>query len=187
MGDFAMLYMSYINTFYDLTLTDFSHYFLHYSRWPCCPTVLTSQSKWRVTKSSHRPFLYRALQVSLVVQVRKVVCIQQGDHLSSQRSLAKMFYPASEVATLKWPCLLCLTFLCYRVFYWLVPVWTVLGDPGPEGPPGMLGPPGPPGPRGLMGPIGPTPDLSHMKQGPRGPVVSWCIPHVHFFYHRGVF
>lgn len=48
----------------------------------------------------------------------------------------------------------------------------MLGDPGPEGPPGMLGPPGPPGPRGLMGPIGPTPDLSHMKRGPRGPVVS---------------
>ncbi|KAM4634278.1 collagen and calcium-binding EGF domain-containing protein 1 isoform 2-T2 [Polymixia lowei] len=47
------------------------------------------------------------------------------------------------------------------------------GDPGPEGPPGyagVLGPPGLPGPRGLMGPIGPTPDLSHIKQGRRGPV-----------------
>uniref|UniRef100_A0A8C7IDQ5 Collagen and calcium binding EGF domains 1 n=1 Tax=Oncorhynchus kisutch TaxID=8019 RepID=A0A8C7IDQ5_ONCKI len=34
------------------------------------------------------------------------------------------------------------------------------------------GPPGPPGPRGLMGPVGPSPDLSFMKQGRRGPMVS---------------
>lgn len=40
------------------------------------------------------------------------------------------------------------------------------------GPQGLMGPPGPPGPRGLMGPIGPTPDLFHIKRGPRGPVVS---------------
>uniref|UniRef100_A0AAY4C632 EGF-like domain-containing protein n=1 Tax=Denticeps clupeoides TaxID=299321 RepID=A0AAY4C632_9TELE len=57
------------------------------------------------------------------------------------------------------------------------------GPPGPPGPPGSLGPkgspgspgmmgsPGPPGPRGLMGPIGPSPDLSHIKQGRRGPMV----------------
>ncbi|XP_056875700.1 collagen and calcium-binding EGF domain-containing protein 1 isoform X2 [Takifugu flavidus] len=44
------------------------------------------------------------------------------------------------------------------------------GGPGPEGPPGLKGPPGPAGPRGLMGPSGPTPDLFHMKRGPRGPV-----------------
>ncbi|XP_030623811.1 collagen and calcium-binding EGF domain-containing protein 1 [Chanos chanos] len=47
------------------------------------------------------------------------------------------------------------------------------GVPGPKGspgPPGMIGPPGQPGPRGLMGPMGPSPDLSHIKQGRRGPV-----------------
>lgn len=48
----------------------------------------------------------------------------------------------------------------------------VLGAPGPEGPPGLKGSLGPPGPRGLMGPTGPTPDLFHIKRGPRGPVVS---------------
>lgn len=60
----------------------------------------------------------------------------------------------------------------------------MLGEPGPEGPPGLLGPPGPPGPRGNMGPIGPTPDLSHVKRGPRGAVVSPNIIHAlhgHFF------
>lgn len=50
----------------------------------------------------------------------------------------------------------------------------MLGGPGPEGPPGLKGPPGLPGPRGLMGPSGPTPDLFHIKRGPRGPVVSPC-------------
>ncbi|XP_076027902.1 collagen and calcium-binding EGF domain-containing protein 1 isoform X2 [Genypterus blacodes] len=44
------------------------------------------------------------------------------------------------------------------------------GDPGPEGPPGLPGPVGAPGPRGLMGPIGPSPDLSHIKRGPRGSI-----------------
>ncbi|KAG8504554.1 Collagen and calcium-binding EGF domain-containing protein 1 [Galemys pyrenaicus] len=49
------------------------------------------------------------------------------------------------------------------------------GSPGPKGSPGfpgMPGPPGQPGPRGSMGPMGPSPDLSHIKQGRRGPVVS---------------
>ncbi|XP_077916361.1 collagen and calcium-binding EGF domain-containing protein 1 isoform X2 [Halichoerus grypus] len=47
------------------------------------------------------------------------------------------------------------------------------GSPGPKGSPGfpgMPGPPGQPGPRGSMGPMGPSPDLSHIKQGRRGPV-----------------
>ncbi|XP_035245830.1 collagen and calcium-binding EGF domain-containing protein 1 [Anguilla anguilla] len=47
------------------------------------------------------------------------------------------------------------------------------GMPGPKGSPGhagLMGPPGLPGPRGLMGPMGPSPDLSHIKQGRRGPV-----------------
>ncbi|KAK3523688.1 hypothetical protein QTP70_008612 [Hemibagrus guttatus] len=47
------------------------------------------------------------------------------------------------------------------------------GVPGPKGSPGPLGQagaPGLPGPRGPMGPMGPSPDLSHIKQGRRGPV-----------------
>ncbi|XP_071989434.1 collagen and calcium-binding EGF domain-containing protein 1 [Engystomops pustulosus] len=47
------------------------------------------------------------------------------------------------------------------------------GLPGPKGgsgQPGLPGPPGPPGPRGFMGPMGPSPELSHIKQGRRGPV-----------------
>ncbi|XP_049638014.1 collagen and calcium-binding EGF domain-containing protein 1 [Suncus etruscus] len=47
------------------------------------------------------------------------------------------------------------------------------GSPGPKGSPGfpgMPGPPGQPGPRGSIGPMGPSPDLSHIKQGRRGPV-----------------
>lgn len=51
----------------------------------------------------------------------------------------------------------------------------VTGSPGPKGSPGfpgVPGPPGQPGPRGSMGPMGPSPDLSHVKQGRRGPVVS---------------
>ncbi|XP_069885127.1 collagen and calcium-binding EGF domain-containing protein 1 [Dipodomys merriami] len=47
------------------------------------------------------------------------------------------------------------------------------GSPGPKGSPGFPGrpgPPGQPGPRGSMGPMGPSPDLSHIKQGRRGPV-----------------
>ncbi|ETE67282.1 Collagen and calcium-binding EGF domain-containing protein 1, partial [Ophiophagus hannah] len=56
------------------------------------------------------------------------------------------------------------------------------GQPGDQGPPGVAGPkgspgfpgspgpPGVPGPRGAMGPMGPSPDLSHIKQGRRGPV-----------------
>uniref|UniRef100_A0A3B4YYP7 Collagen and calcium-binding EGF domain-containing protein 1-like n=1 Tax=Stegastes partitus TaxID=144197 RepID=A0A3B4YYP7_9TELE len=62
----------------------------------------------------------------------------------------------------------------HRVVTENIPVCNTLGDPGPEGPPGLtglLGPPGLPGPRGLMGPIGPTPDLQHIKRGPRGPVI----------------
>lgn len=62
----------------------------------------------------------------------------------------------------------------------LILIWVVLGDPGPEGPQGLvglMGPPGPSGPRGLMGPLGPTPDMSHIKQGPRGPVVSSYLPY----------
>jgi len=53
------------------------------------------------------------------------------------------------------------------------------GSPGPKGfpgPPGQMGPPGLPGPRGDMGPIGPSPDLSHIKQGRRGPVVRINSP-----------
>ncbi|XP_030325571.1 collagen and calcium-binding EGF domain-containing protein 1 isoform X3 [Strigops habroptila] len=49
------------------------------------------------------------------------------------------------------------------------------GAPGPKGSqgvPGSPGPPGQPGPRGSMGPMGPSPDISHIKQGRRGPVVS---------------
>uniref|UniRef100_A0A3Q3APZ9 Collagen and calcium binding EGF domains 1 n=1 Tax=Kryptolebias marmoratus TaxID=37003 RepID=A0A3Q3APZ9_KRYMA len=57
----------------------------------------------------------------------------------------------------------------------------VLGETGPVGPQGVIGPPGTPGPRGLMGPIGPTPDLHHIKRGPRGPVVS----NICFLLHRG--
>ncbi|KAK2094292.1 hypothetical protein P7K49_028030 [Saguinus oedipus] len=53
-------------------------------------------------------------------------------------------------------------------------------SPGPKGSPGfpgMPGPPGQPGPRGSMGPMGPSPDLSHIKQGRRGPVqVRWPSP-----------
>ncbi|XP_044921619.1 collagen and calcium-binding EGF domain-containing protein 1 isoform X2 [Mustela putorius furo] len=48
------------------------------------------------------------------------------------------------------------------------------GSPGPKGSPGfpgVPGPPGQPGPRGSMGPMGPSPDLSHIKQGRRGPVI----------------
>lgn len=62
----------------------------------------------------------------------------------------------------------------YRVLVFgrLICLLIVLGGPGPEGPPGLKGPPGPAGPRGLMGPSGPTPDLFHIKRGPRGPVVS---------------
>lgn len=51
----------------------------------------------------------------------------------------------------------------------------ITGSPGPKGSPGfpgVPGPPGQPGPRGSMGPMGPSPDLSHIKQGRRGPVVS---------------
>ncbi|OWK01788.1 hypothetical protein Celaphus_00017829 [Cervus elaphus hippelaphus] len=51
----------------------------------------------------------------------------------------------------------------------------ITGSPGPKGSPGfpgIPGPPGQPGPRGSMGPVGPSPDLSHIKQGRRGPVVS---------------
>lgn len=51
----------------------------------------------------------------------------------------------------------------------------IAGSPGPKGSPGfpgIPGPPGQPGPRGSMGPVGPSPDLSHIKQGRRGPVVS---------------
>ncbi|NXM15839.1 CCBE1 protein, partial [Ploceus nigricollis] len=47
------------------------------------------------------------------------------------------------------------------------------GAPGPkgsQGAPGLPGPPGQPGPRGSMGPMGPSPDISHIKQGRRGPV-----------------
>ncbi|RXN08608.1 collagen and calcium-binding EGF domain-containing 1 [Labeo rohita] len=44
------------------------------------------------------------------------------------------------------------------------------GPKGSPGPPGQVGPPGMPGPRGDMGPMGPSPDLSHIKQGRRGPV-----------------
>ncbi|XP_044148587.1 collagen and calcium-binding EGF domain-containing protein 1-like [Bufo gargarizans] len=56
------------------------------------------------------------------------------------------------------------------------------GLPGAQGPPGLPGPkgsagqqglpgpPGPPGPRGFMGPMGPSPEISHIKQGRRGPV-----------------
>ncbi|XP_069820915.1 collagen and calcium-binding EGF domain-containing protein 1 [Dendropsophus ebraccatus] len=47
------------------------------------------------------------------------------------------------------------------------------GLPGPKGSagqPGLPGPPGPPGPRGFMGPMGPSPEISHVKQGRRGPV-----------------
>ncbi|XP_018923883.2 collagen and calcium-binding EGF domain-containing protein 1 [Cyprinus carpio] len=53
------------------------------------------------------------------------------------------------------------------------------GSPGPKGslgPPGQMGPPGMPGPRGDMGPMGPSPDLSHIKQGRRGPVGSPGAP-----------
>ena len=53
----------------------------------------------------------------------------------------------------------------------------ITGSPGPKGSPGfpgVPGPPGQPGPRGSMGPMGPSPDLSHIKQGRRGPVVSIC-------------
>ncbi|CAJ0952189.1 unnamed protein product, partial [Ranitomeya imitator] len=49
------------------------------------------------------------------------------------------------------------------------------GLPGPKGSaghPGLPGPPGPPGPRGFMGPMGPSPEISPIKQGRRGPVVS---------------
>lgn len=52
------------------------------------------------------------------------------------------------------------------------------GSPGPKGspgPPGQVGPPGMPGPRGDMGPMGPSPDLSHIKQGRRGPVVRIAL------------
>uniref|UniRef100_A0A3B3VE18 Collagen and calcium binding EGF domains 1 n=1 Tax=Poecilia latipinna TaxID=48699 RepID=A0A3B3VE18_9TELE len=60
---------------------------------------------------------------------------------------------------------------------WMVyKLYFILGDIGPVGPPGLAGAPGPPGPRGLMGPIGPTPDLFHIKRGPRGPLVSLYIP-----------
>ncbi|XP_021094858.1 collagen and calcium-binding EGF domain-containing protein 1 isoform X1 [Heterocephalus glaber] len=55
------------------------------------------------------------------------------------------------------------------------------GSPGPKGSPGfpgMPGPPGQPGPRGSMGPMGPSPDLSHIKQGRRGPVILvYCRVH----------
>lgn len=54
-------------------------------------------------------------------------------------------------------------------------MFLITGSPGPKGSPGfpgMPGPPGQPGPRGSMGPMGPSPDLSHIKQGRRGPVVS---------------
>ncbi|MGH0164493.1 UNVERIFIED_CONTAM: hypothetical protein FKN15_064864, partial [Acipenser sinensis] len=49
------------------------------------------------------------------------------------------------------------------------------GAPGPKGSLGHQGPPGPPGPtgpRGMMGPMGPSPDMSHIKQGRRGPVIA---------------
>ncbi|XP_054958358.1 collagen and calcium-binding EGF domain-containing protein 1 isoform X2 [Pan paniscus] len=58
------------------------------------------------------------------------------------------------------------------------------GSPGPKGSPGfpgMPGPPGQPGPRGSMGPMGPSPDLSHIKQGRRGPVVS-ILSEIHFLF-----
>ena len=60
------------------------------------------------------------------------------------------------------------------VFDWLHVV--TLGALGPAGQVGLVGPPGVPGPRGLMGPMGPSPDLSHIKQGPRGPMVSPTPP-----------
>lgn len=47
-----------------------------------------------------------------------------------------------------------------------------LGPKGSSGPPGQPGAPGLAGPRGPMGPMGPSPDLSHIKQGRRGAVVS---------------
>uniref|UniRef100_A0A8C9QJU1 Collagen and calcium binding EGF domains 1 n=1 Tax=Spermophilus dauricus TaxID=99837 RepID=A0A8C9QJU1_SPEDA len=62
------------------------------------------------------------------------------------------------------------------------------GSPGPKGSPGfpgMPGPPGQPGPRGSMGPMGPSPDLSHIKQGRRGPVVS-ILSEIHLALGRGV-
>ena len=55
------------------------------------------------------------------------------------------------------------------IFVVLTPSCVTLG---PAGQVGVVGPPGVPGPRGLMGPMGPSPDLSHIKQGPRGPMVS---------------
>uniref|UniRef100_A0A3Q4GSV4 Collagen and calcium binding EGF domains 1 n=1 Tax=Neolamprologus brichardi TaxID=32507 RepID=A0A3Q4GSV4_NEOBR len=74
------------------------------------------------------------------------------------------------------------------VSYPLISVCNTSGDPGPEGPPGIsgqTGPPGPPGPRGLMGPIGPTPDLYHIKRGPRGPVLKIYISKSVFLYLFG--
>lgn len=64
----------------------------------------------------------------------------------------------------------------------------ITGSPGPKGSPGfpgMPGPPGQPGPRGSMGPMGPSPDLSHIKQGRRGPVVS-ILSEIHSVLGGGV-
>lgn len=157
--------------------------FLHpYPRWPRCLTVLTSLSRWPATKSWRRPFFYQGLQDFLVLKVKHIkagkqfvlvyVSLEQrGDSIDWPTCplwghMAKKYCTVLQEAS----CILCLTRF---VTSWLTSVWIVLGDPGPEGPPGLLGSPGPPGPRGFMGPIGPTPDLSHIKQGPRGPVVSW--------------
>jgi hypothetical protein len=65
--------------------------------------------------------------------------------------------------------------LVLLVVHMLMRCSLITGSPGPKGSPGfpgMPGPPGQPGPRGSMGPMGPSPDLSHIKQGRRGPVVS---------------
>ncbi len=65
--------ISFIQLFVvDASLTcSFSRYFLHpYSRWPCCQTALTSQSRWPARKSWRRPYFYQGLQVSLDLQVK---------------------------------------------------------------------------------------------------------------------
>lgn len=74
--------------------------------------------------------------------------------------------------------------LCVCLYYGINAnkMFLIAGSPGPKGSPGfpgMPGPPGQPGPRGSMGPMGPSPDLSHIKQGRRGPVVSiFSVNHV---------
>lgn len=66
----GLLYIWCINNacFYD-TLDLFFSRFLHCSRWPCCPTLLTFPSRWRATKSSRQVFSHLALRVSLVFKV----------------------------------------------------------------------------------------------------------------------